>query len=274
MYRKEHLFRRSLVVVCLLVVPAVCLSGWVFEGSGYIHFEDGTVQEFERLSPFWSTDSYFQGGNPEGALSVKRTQTGAELRIEWDTVQEIVHLSSGAWGDGRVHVTLRNGQEGEFYLNRRLGAFRISYFDNFSGSGQEDQIESENISRIVFGEDFGNARVNPSTGRIWPRSYRFDPYTGEQLEWVEDDGHSLRLYDGQDIVVRPEYDFVDTDIRVPGFSANPVAVEGEVRYVPDETDTELEDAVVDYSTTFMNPFSTSEEVTGALNRLRDEVIGE
>ena len=266
---------RAISALWLLVAAATSLSGWVYEGSGYVHFEDGTVQEIESLNPFVSARGYSRGASPVETLRISRTETGAVLEVAWATVQEIVHIGSGNWIDGdKVHVTLRNGQEGEFYLRETLGYWEISYFDSFSQSGQKDQIESENFRRVVFGDDFGDARVNPSTGRIWPRSYRFDPFTGERLKWIETEGQSLRLHDGQDVIVRREYDFVQTSTRTPGFSDGPVPVEGEVRQVPDESDAELGEAVVDYSMTFMNPFSSSEEVTDALNRLRDEVLGD
>lgn len=263
--------RRTLPLVGILLMLAHLAVGQVYQGTGYLHFEDGEVVEFEALSPLHSRSQNFQD-----PLKVRGTSSGPVVEIEWEDIQELVWIGEDReWlpdDDGRLHVTLRNGQEGEFYIESMINIFEYQYFDSFTESQQEDRTGSENIERIVFGEDFGNARVNPETGEIWPRSYRFDPYTGEELEWTEIGGQSLRIDDDEEIAVVQEYDFVETDVSVPGFSG-PVPVEGEVSRKPmeEQAEHELEDAAVDYATTMTNPFSSSDEVSEKLDAVRDAV---
>jgi len=262
------------VLVGLLVLAVNAGASPSFQGTAYLHFQDNEVVEVETCTAFLPE----RRGQLTG-IRVSDTSTGrTSSMISWDNLQEVLVLESddgseGTWLRGdRVHVTLRNGQERELYLLSNIDKFGYECFDAFMESQRSGGTRASDVKRIVFGDDFGDARVNPETGRIWPRTYRFDPYTGQELEWIETEGQSFRIPEDQEIAVVRDYNFVHSELLVPGFS-EAIPVDGEVSHRPvtEADQAHLRDAAVDYARTFVNPFSSGEDVSEKLEALRDAI---
>lgn len=108
-------------------------------------------------------------------LYLKRSETSGRIEVDLGIVREIIFLESSNSGtfwseNSLVHVTLKNGQESEFFLADRIYDFQVSLFDSFTESVQRTTVDDAAVARIVFGDDFGNVRINPDTGKIWPPS--------------------------------------------------------------------------------------------------------
>lgn len=260
--------RKLILLATVLALCAVGAAAQAFNGTGFLHQNDGLVTEFESV--FFNYDDL----NDLPVFYLKRSQTSGQIEVDPALVREVVFLESSGSGtdwyqDSRVHVTLKNGQEGEFLLADRILGFRITLFDSFTQSEQQTWVDDAAVARIIFGDDFGNARINPDTGKIWPPSYRFDPYTGRELQWFQSET-SLK-WDGEAQAVVASYEVRAADVSVPGFYRVPTARPSGAAEPSDE---ELNEAVRDYVRTWANPFSSSQEIGDSLRRLRDQVVGD
>ncbi len=254
------------IVIALLLVGAAAW-GEPFNATGFLHQNDGLVTEFESM------EINYANLNDRPVLYLKRSQTSGRIEVDLGIVREIIFLESPDgttyWSqNSRVHVTLKNGQESEFLLADRVYDFRISLFDSFTQSEQQTTVDDGATARIVFGDDFGNVRINPDTGKIWPPSYRFDPYTGRELQWFQNETSLKWGGEAQAVVAR--YELQATDVSVPGFYRVPTATPGDDA----PSDEELNTAVRDYVRAWANPFSGSEQISDSLQRLRDQVLGD
>lgn len=64
-----------------------------------------------------------------------------------------------------------------------------TYVDSDSGALRETATSLKKIDAITFNREKRTAKVNPRTGTHYPPGFRFDPVTGDRLEWSSDGGN-------------------------------------------------------------------------------------
>lgn len=128
-----------------------------------------------------------EGGRPISALEingedqVRGMLDGVRIRIPFAKLKKIRNL-----GHGVALVVNLDGEE--FKLDKvragnKDGLIYYKFFNEVSKETQSGRLAFENVESIDFGQDVGQVKMNPKTGKYYPADYLFDPYTGEKLVW-------------------------------------------------------------------------------------------
>jgi hypothetical protein len=158
--------------------------------GGFVYLDTGEVIEITKFNYMWYDTSGSSNDGKRDYFVIRRNkETSDTIRVPWEDVIE-VHAVDGHVGsrDALVYVKLRNGSEGEFYMYSTRSYVSAEYVDSFTKVFTTKKYRlNRDVKRMVFSDDFGNMRINPKTNQVFPVDYNFDPYTGEELKYVEVD---------------------------------------------------------------------------------------
>ncbi|WP_054031002.1 hypothetical protein [Desulfatitalea tepidiphila] len=190
---KASLGMLPILVLAALLVPSVQAKD--IKGFGAtLYFSDGSTSKFISVT---SAPGYNVAKNRD-LLEVHLK--GEKLKVPVSDIQEMtivkVHHRDGCstsvyYGCKEYHfdIKLRNGKN--FIVIVKNGMEEIAG-DKINPLTNEitslkfhwHTREGKYVNKVVFSDDVGEVRLNPTTKRVWPSYYNYDPQTGEELKWA------------------------------------------------------------------------------------------
>ncbi len=157
------------ILLALLIVFCVAGSAWGDEYlSATIIDQKGKSVKISRI---------LARGTIEGQMA------GATRDYRFSELKRIDNL-----GNGIYRVTSRKGQTRslEKVTLRTPGqSNRVIYWvpDRSSGTEKRFSLGLMGFHSIVFSDEAGRLKYNPSTHKYYPPDYLFDPFSGKRLVW-------------------------------------------------------------------------------------------
>jgi hypothetical protein len=155
-----------------------------FEGT--IHFRDGSTVDFAylgRLDDHGDCTIYGQMGQQN--TSYKFSQLDEIILGESkDYYNDKYERGNVIVVNGENKLTLQNG-----YFKESFCRDEMSYVssDPVTGELRRATARVSRIASITIGEHRGQMKKNPNTDQFFPPGFVYDPYTGEELIWADDD---------------------------------------------------------------------------------------
>ena len=181
---------KKILIVFLLGLLLISSTSLAFaEDTKYL---SGTLMTVNKEKYEVKRFLYYEEGGDEYTFysfnfDYSKTRNGDVREIEMSKIKEYTRLEKRdeRWA---ILIKTREGNEGEFFTREKsYNEIKIEYYDEFTNNVKTKVIELENIKRIVFNDTLGNMKINKETGDIFPPSYIFDPYTGEELVLYDTD---------------------------------------------------------------------------------------
>lgn len=186
------------VIVMVLFLFSITNSIQAEEVKGFgasLFFSDGTTSKFSTVT---SAPGYSVLKNKD---SLKVSLKGEKLNVPLSDVQEMtivnVHYRDGCstsrfYGCKEYHfdLKLRNGKNFIVIVKDDMEEIKGRKINPLTNEINELKFhwhtrEGKYVNKVIFSEDVGQARINPTTKRVWPSYYNYDPETGEKLIWAD-----------------------------------------------------------------------------------------
>jgi len=174
----------KILVLCLSMLTALEIQASDIKHFGAtLFFADGTNTKFSSVTsaPGYSVE--------KGRDSLAVLLNGEPLKVPVSGIKEMTFINHSG-NDYDIDLKLRNGKS--FIVSIDVSHIWLDVYGNkinpltnkianlrFSWDGKS----KKRIKKIIFSEDVGESRINPTTKSIWPSYYNYDPKTGEKLMW-------------------------------------------------------------------------------------------
>jgi hypothetical protein len=195
---KMKVLVRLQMIVSVLFLFSVANTIQAEEVKGFgasLYFSDGTTSKFNTVT---SAPGYSVRKNKD---SFEVYLKGEKLNVPLSDVQEMtivkVHHRDGCsssvfYGCKEYHfdLKLRNGKNFIVVVKNRMEEIKGKKINPLTNEITDLKFhwhtrKGKYVNKVIFSEDVGQARINPTTKRVWPSYYNYDPETGEKLMWAD-----------------------------------------------------------------------------------------
>jgi hypothetical protein len=120
----------------------------------------------------------------------------SEVRYSFSEIDGFAVVQMDDNGDLRDAMILNNGESFPIRVSTIGDGDRASicweskikyvFSDPVTGELNEGEVDLDNVKTVRIGESTGRMKKNPNTGEYFPAEFVYDPYTGDELVWSDD----------------------------------------------------------------------------------------